>query len=568
MKPYGFNEKEYTDLNSLGIDFAGNLDLALEAIQQKAFLKFIKKFKVYKKQIIQILYETRYLQNALSFIIYTMTEPHILVIGSKQYTSFETVYKDLKTNDAMEAFIRERGFSKTILSTIEDEKLRMNLIALENNFSEEFAVDFIYNYLEYDEIDSLESYIKPILLEEKEPFKKALRLFKNREFLFHLGHKFYLKDILEIKQRGTPVFAGVKLLISELPLETIEKIIQPEFCLNLLDNLKQYKFKSADAKLLRYKLKKYRKITLKKKEKFKDITQKIDFYEKIFAGYLEFVDLFKRTEIVLKKRDSGYDPMFPYCDTYVWEQYTLDNSIELDRSAKEYVPLEHQEYDLKKLYKSIRNHKWFIVWMMIFTILTVLYYPVVILLNLLQKNDSVQVPEETLLSLDFTHIVNLIFIGSAAGAFLIALLIFGIRLNAKSKYNGLCRLKYYRNNESILIANQQKDYEYLKERESKYSKSIDRFYRFYGSVGMFALAVAVSSMATLFCYDFGSKLLAELQLGAETLIARMLYFLFIPGSAIAVLGLLRHKKTSWSSIFTFLFSLLASICLIYFVSRV
>lgn len=50
MKPYGFNEKEYTDLNSLGIDFAGNLDLALEAIQQKAFLKFVKNLKHLKNK--------------------------------------------------------------------------------------------------------------------------------------------------------------------------------------------------------------------------------------------------------------------------------------------------------------------------------------------------------------------------------------------------------------------------------------------------------------------------------------------------------------------------------------
>ena len=270
MKPYGFNEKEYTDLNSLGIDFAGNLDLALEAIQQKAFLKFVKKFKAFKKQVLQILYETRYLQNALTFIIYTITEEHILMIGTRRYSSFDSVYKDLKTNEAMEAFIREKGFSKTILSTIEDEKLRMNLITLENNFSEEFAVDFIFNYFQYDEIDSLEQYIKPILIEEKEPFKRTLRLFKNREFLLHLGHKFYLQDILELKHRGTPVFAGLKLLIEELPLETIEKIIQPKFCLDLLEHLKFYKFKSTDAKLLRYNLKKYRKKINKKKEKFKD----------------------------------------------------------------------------------------------------------------------------------------------------------------------------------------------------------------------------------------------------------------------------------------------------------
>ncbi len=568
MKPYGFNEKEYTDLNSLGIDFAGNLDLALEAIQQKAFLKFVKKFKAFKKQVLQILYETRYLQNALTFIIYTITEEHILMIGTRRYSSFDSVYKDLKTNEAMEAFIREKGFSKTILSTIEDEKLRMNLITLENNFSEEFAVDFIFNYFQYDEIDSLEQYIKPILLEEKEPFKRTLRLFKNREFLLHLGHKFYLQDILKLKHRGTPVFAGLKLLIEELPLETIEKIIQPKFCLDLLEHLKFYKFKSTDAKLLRYNLKKYRKKINKKKEKFKDILHKIDFYEKLFDSYLEFVDLFKKGEIILKERDSGYDPMFPYCDTYVGEQYTLDNDIELDRTAREYTPIKREEYNLSKLNKSLRNHKYFTVWLLVLTILTVLYYPVVLLFHFIQEKNSGEILQEALASLDFSNIVNIICISGAALAFIFALFVFGIRFNAKSKYNGLCRLKYYQNNESILVENQQKDYEHLKQRELKYAKAIDRFYRFYGSLGMFALAVAVSSMATLLCYDFGSRILSELELGAKAFMEKMLYFLFIPGSAVAVLGVLRHKKTSWSSIFAFMFSLLATLCLIYFASRV
>ncbi len=280
------------------------------------------------------------------------------------------------------------------------------------------------------------------------------------------------------------------------------------------------------------------------------------------------MDLFKKGEIILKERDSGYDPMFPYCDTYVGEQYTLDNDIELDRTAREYTPIKREEYNLSKLNKSLRNHKYFTVWLLVLTILTVLYYPVVLLFHFIQEKNSGEILQEALVSLDFSNIVNIICISGAALAFIIALFVFGIRFNAKSKYNGLCRLKYYQNNESILVENQQKDYEHLKQRELKYAKAIDRFYRFYGSLGMFALAVAVSSMATLLCYDFGSRILSELELGAKAFMDKMLYFLFIPGSAVAVLGLLRHKKTSWSSIFAFMFSLLATLCLIYFASRV
>ncbi|MDE7095468.1 MAG: hypothetical protein K2O23_03170, partial [Anaeroplasmataceae bacterium] len=66
MKPYIFDEQEYQDLNSLGLAFVDKFDLGLQAIKDKAFIKFFRHFKAYKKTIQNILYQSRYLQNALS----------------------------------------------------------------------------------------------------------------------------------------------------------------------------------------------------------------------------------------------------------------------------------------------------------------------------------------------------------------------------------------------------------------------------------------------------------------------------------------------------------------------
>ena len=42
MKTFVFNEKEYTDFKELGLAFAENYARAIEAIQTKEFISFVK----------------------------------------------------------------------------------------------------------------------------------------------------------------------------------------------------------------------------------------------------------------------------------------------------------------------------------------------------------------------------------------------------------------------------------------------------------------------------------------------------------------------------------------------
>ena len=82
MKTFVFNEKEYTDFKELGLAFAENYASALEAIQTKEFISFVKSNKVYKPIVFDALYESRALQSALTIIIYAFTNEK-LIIGGK-----------------------------------------------------------------------------------------------------------------------------------------------------------------------------------------------------------------------------------------------------------------------------------------------------------------------------------------------------------------------------------------------------------------------------------------------------------------------------------------------------
>ena len=70
MKPYQFNGQMYSDLNSLGLAFKDNYDLAMESVTNKEFLRFVKQFKTSYKNISQYLETTRYLQNTVSFVVF------------------------------------------------------------------------------------------------------------------------------------------------------------------------------------------------------------------------------------------------------------------------------------------------------------------------------------------------------------------------------------------------------------------------------------------------------------------------------------------------------------------
>ena len=73
MKPFYFNEQEYTDLVLLGTAFIDNYEQALLAIQTKEFITFVKSFKEYKPIVFDALYESKTVQSVLGIIIYALT---------------------------------------------------------------------------------------------------------------------------------------------------------------------------------------------------------------------------------------------------------------------------------------------------------------------------------------------------------------------------------------------------------------------------------------------------------------------------------------------------------------
>ncbi|MDE7161705.1 MAG: hypothetical protein K2N65_02985, partial [Anaeroplasmataceae bacterium] len=56
MKPFIFDNQEYHDLDALGVAFANHFDLALQAIQEKSFLKFVKHFKKQKNAVVALVF--------------------------------------------------------------------------------------------------------------------------------------------------------------------------------------------------------------------------------------------------------------------------------------------------------------------------------------------------------------------------------------------------------------------------------------------------------------------------------------------------------------------------------
>ena len=89
MISYVFNQESYSDLSSLAKAYIDNFDLGMDDIyaNTKELIKFIKsrisdKGKV--KKYINILAETKYKSNALTFMIFEMTDhKEIIIAGVK-----------------------------------------------------------------------------------------------------------------------------------------------------------------------------------------------------------------------------------------------------------------------------------------------------------------------------------------------------------------------------------------------------------------------------------------------------------------------------------------------------
>lgn len=551
MKPYIFDEQEYQDLNSLGLAFVSKFDLALQAIKEKAFVKFFKQFKTYKKTIQALLYQSRYLQNALSMIIYLITEEHILYVGHLRYKTVQGILNDIKSNKTFVYFAQDHGFSNTILPTIEDEKLKADLQAFEENYNDDFAVDYLSGYIQKDSIESITGRIQSIS-NAKDSFKEALRIFKSRQIQLSLAYRYSLSSVLELRKKHCPVFSGFSIVRGdmELPLSILENA----FYQSILNNYKKYKYKGLEGKNFRRKIKRIRKVS-KKYNKMSDI-KKIEHQENIHTLYLEWVDLYKIEKVKIK--DSNLEPTVPFCDTYAPSSLLEEKMLLADSVESPYTPVVRCEYNLGKLEKSIKNHGYFSFWSIFFVVVISIGY---VMFGLIPAfRDMIisfisQILDKKAEELqEVPMLIHILYFSGAGLAILVAILIAIFRSLAKKKYNGLCRLAYYRKNEAILFEKEQEDYEKLKVNEERYAKKIDRFYRFYGGVGMAALSLAATLATLVMIYACGFIVNESIKESIFDLLTNKVFYIFIGPALCMLLGFARHKKTAWSVIFTYILS--------------
>ncbi|MDE6661213.1 MAG: hypothetical protein K2J93_05280 [Anaeroplasmataceae bacterium] len=268
-------------------------------------------------------------------------------------------------------------------------------------------------------------------------------------------------------------------------------------------------------------------------------------------------------------KESNLEPTIPYCETYASLKVVEDLLLEQDEEKKEYTPELHCEYDLYKLEKSVKTHCSFSIWIIFVSIICSINYVLFGMLpslrNMLQEIIS-NMMNKVVPDLEaFPSMINILFFAGVGLSLALAITILVFRGLAKKKYDGLCRLSYYKKNEAVLDEKEQQDYDKLKQNEVHYAKSIDRFYRFYGGVAMAGLSLAIIISALGLVYTFGFILYDTLTEVVLTLLKTQLYYLFIGPLACMLLGFARHKKSSWSIIFTCIFSVGVAVGLLFLI---
>lgn len=552
MKPYLFDAVEYQDLNSLGIAFADQFDLALQAIQEKSFIKFVNKFKQYRTKIRSILYESHYLQNALSMIIYLITEEHILYIGHQRYHSIEECLRDIKSNPTFKYFAEDHGFSNTILPTLEDEKLKTDLLTFEEFFTEDLAFDYLKSYSQKDSIEPIDQL--STISSSADPFRTAKDVFGSYSFQLSIAQRYFLKDAIQLKKSTCPVFFGIRLTKAEF--EAPLSFVQSAFYHSLLQHFKKCKYKGSLAKKLLRKLKECKK-KYKSYEKH-SFSAKLSLEEQLYSLYLEWVTLYKLEKI--KVLDPALEPTIPYCETYISQTIAEELSLTADSTVKEFVPIVKCEYDLMKFYNSIKNHRNFSIWSIVFVCLGLILYTILLFLDATRDgiiNGISQIQDNTSLEDPFKlpFVSHLLFFIGAGLSIGMAIFILILHLLSKKKYNKLCRLSFYRKNEAILSEAEQTEFETLKEKEALYAKTIDRFYRFCGGITLAGISLGIVLIILGCIAVYGSLFFKDLS-GVTSYFTNKLYFVLIPPVLCMGLGFLRHKKTSWSVFIALFISIL------------
>lgn len=348
MTPYYFNQESYEDLNSLCQAYIDNFDLAMDDIyaNTKELIKFIKSrisdaSKV--KRYITILAETKYRSNALTFLIFEMTDyKEIIIAGVKMdlLTYLQALRENPDpANNVLFAFLEDGGITKTFRAQGADPKLCVHSRAIERNFRNPFTYNYLVAYYGYETKESLDGKVRSIAINGEECFRRFSNLASSEAFLISLAHKAGFTDVIEAVNDNNPTFVALKLLnkIKETEEDYLRRIVDGSFFFWMVDNFDKYDYKPKAMKV-------YKKFVEIKKEfdGYKDQIEArkissisfdnyINIAKRLYDNYLSFVFAYQHNLITVKRKFDAerYDLNKPYAKTYICQDYMQGKVIRL-----------------------------------------------------------------------------------------------------------------------------------------------------------------------------------------------------------------------------------------------
>ena len=351
-KPYVFNQESFEDLESLSKAYIDNFDLAMDDVYKnvKELVKFIKsrindKEKV--KKYVEILADTKYKSNTVTFLIFEMTggkEVYIAGVKMDLLTYLQALRENPDpANNILFGFLEDGGISKTFAKMGEDPKLCSHASAIERNYRNPFTYKYLVAYYGYNPKESLNGKIRSIAITGEECFRRFSKLASQESFQISLAHIAGYTAAIEAIKDINPTFLALKLLKRETEEEYLRKIVDGAFFWWALDNFDKYDYKPKANKIY----KKYLEIKKEYDDYQEQIKQKkissisfdnyIDISKKLYENYLCFVSAYQNDLISVKKKfdPERFDPNKPYCKTYITQDYMQGKVIKLYSPAKE-----------------------------------------------------------------------------------------------------------------------------------------------------------------------------------------------------------------------------------------
>lgn len=369
MKPYIFNNNEYTNLNDLGLAYIDNFDLGVKDIYEnsKKLVKFVKsqtKNKDRIKNVVQILALSKYKNNALTFLIYEFLDNKQVIIDGQNVTfdDFLILLKNHpeKENNILFAFLADHGITRCFERLEPASPYFRDAYFIESNYDNDFTYLYLTTLKEYEISESLDKKLSSVAIGNEECFRRATKVCESDEFKLWIAHKYGFKEaILMVKERN-PLFKALSLLKKEIEEELSLRLVLGTFYWWMFDNFVNYEYKGKAKNIkVRYTdlVNEYKKQDdLVRRHKADKIS--LDFYlelsSKLYNLYLDFVYFFKEGEITIQKNldQAKYDLDKPYCKTYITADYMHGKVIKLYTPNQEqktkYNPLTGEEIPVEE----------------------------------------------------------------------------------------------------------------------------------------------------------------------------------------------------------------------------